>query len=234
MSEESRAFWQASTIKEWSLKEAIDNLAEAVNYFAVMHRLLTAREALMRSEVKSHDLSMWTEGIDTTTPTTSTRASRTTTDYITDSKNYITRSKTRRICYILDFEKTVETPFETIVSELYRYYLVYNRRYVQAGPSDRFARVPSSIMRGKWLSVYSRIVDEAAHEEKEGRLKNHCVAVIVMPDKSIWYMRPTKAKRFVFEYETELLVEWEQEKHGFIPLTKTDIINQTNPFISYR
>lgn len=129
------------------------------------------------------------------------------------------------ICNIV--EKSVETldSFQMIWKKKYRYYVLYNRRYLRDGNS-LFERASS--MHGNWQTVHMKVLDEAARLNSAGELKGHVCIVIVMQDKTTWYIDPTLMKKFTFEYEAERIPYGEQEMEGSIPISK---ISGNDPFL---
>ena len=174
---------------DWSTKGTIDNLTEAVHYFAELQRGKNYR-------------SFWQSGD------------------MFGSKGIIS--------YVLDMFFDVKTAFNTVVEERYRYYLLYNRRYLEYG-DKRFERASS--MHGPWQTVNKKVIDAAALENMVGQFRNHVCIVIVMQNKTVWYINPSLMKKFCFEYETEDIPYGETELEGHIPVNREPMISGIDPFI---
>jgi hypothetical protein len=134
------------------------------------------------------------------------------------------------VCNIIDMKLTLETVFGE-VQEQYRYYLVYNRRYLERG-ADIYERATPG-MRGNWQSVHKKVIEASTLDNMVGPYRNHCCIVIVMQDKTVWYINPNKMKTFVFEYDTEDIPRGESEAVGHIPTTEkySEMISRHDPFI---
>ena len=134
------------------------------------------------------------------------------------------------VCNILEMYIETTDAFGFLFPHRHRYYQLYNRRYLTGG--DRlFERVPSTTMRGDWQTVHKHVVDKAAADNNSGKYKNNVCLVIVMENKTIWYINPSKFQRFAFEYETEHQSRGETMLHYSLPISKTDIISRTDPFL---
>lgn len=138
-----------------------------------------------------------------------------------------------KICSVIETTLTAETPLTTVMTEQFRYYLLFNRNYYPGRPLDKFERTTDS-MAGPWQTVHSKVVDAAALDNMVGQYRGHCAIVIVMQDKTIWFIHPNRMKQFVFEYETEDIPRGEIEKEGHIPANGRErfeeMISHRDPF----
>lgn len=192
MSEEYRLYREASHV-DWSIKETVDNLTEALHYFAELQRQRGRKYDTLNALIGG----------------------------IMGSKG--------KICNIVDMKVLEITRLHTLVTERYRYYVLYNRRYLEYG--DRmFER--ASHMHGKWQTVHKKVVDQAVLEGMVGLLRDHVCIVIIMQDKTDWYINPSKMKRFAFEWETETIHDrTETDISCSVPISREHVISRIDPFI---
>jgi len=133
------------------------------------------------------------------------------------------------VCYTVDEDYFVETGFGFTVAEQYRYFVLYNKRYLSHGDSlfDR-----ASMYKGDWQTVRKDILDKAAdlNETKGNVYRNKVSIAIVMQNKGIWYIDPSLMRTFSFEYETERIPYNEISPECSIPISKEKIISRHDPF----
>jgi hypothetical protein len=151
------------------------------------------------------------------------------------SRNYaklewlgVVRASRGIVCNMIGITANIVTPLTTVVTESYKYYVLYNRRYLLYG-DRRFERASS--IRGNWQTVHKKVIDAAALENFVGPLRDHVCIVIVMQDKTVWYINPSLMKKFCFEYETEDIPFGEVEPEGHIPINREPMISRNDPFI---
>jgi hypothetical protein len=132
------------------------------------------------------------------------------------------------VCYTVDEDYFVTTPLTTTMTLRYKYFVVYNRRYLYHG--DHFFE-RASMHKGDWQTVRKDILDRAADlNESNSEFKGNSCIAIVMKDKVIHYINPSKMRKFCFEYEAERIPNNEQSPECSIPIKKDDIITRHDPF----
>jgi ribosomal protein L37AE/L43A len=134
------------------------------------------------------------------------------------------------VAYTVDEDYFEDDPLGVPWARQFRYYDLYNRRYLKYGDSF-FER--ASMFKGDWQTVRKHVLDMAADLNEKGGSNpfrgNVCIA-IVMQSKMIHYINPSKMRKFCYEYEAERIPYNESSPECSIPISKEDIISRYDPF----
>lgn len=135
------------------------------------------------------------------------------------------------VCYTVDEDYFQDDPLGIPWARQFRYYVLYNRRYLKYGDSlfDR-----ASMFKGDWQTVRKDILDKAAdlNETKGSPFRNNVCIAIVMKSKVIHYINPSAMRTFSFEYETERTPDNETSAECSISISREKIISRHDPFPS--
>lgn len=181
---------KAAPYVDWSTRETVDNLTEAMHYFAELYR---------KQDYTTLNLVETIDG-----------------DY------------RGTVCNIMEMYRETTDNFGFPFSHYHRYYQLYNREYLHYG--DRVFERATAAMRGEWQTVHKHVIDRAAADNNSGKFKDNVAIVIVMQNKTVWYINPSKFQTFAFEYETEHQSRGESKMQCSIPISKQDIISRDDPF----
>lgn len=104
----------------------------------------------------------------------------------------------------------------------YDYFVCYNREYLAGHAAANFFERPSKRYQGeKWQSLHSKVIDFALEE------RGNVMIVIVMKDKTVWYVDPAVIRKWANEYECEHQLPREWELTCSIPVSK---LERDDPF----
>lgn len=133
------------------------------------------------------------------------------------------------VCYVIDQNFSAIDAFQTLWEKHYRYFLLYNRRYLAHGDS-LFER--ASMYKGDWQTVRKDILEKATslNNTRGSEYRDHVAIVIVMQNKAIWFVNPSLMTIFSYEYETERIPYNESAAECSIPISKDKIISRHDPF----
>lgn len=132
------------------------------------------------------------------------------------------------VCYTVDEDYFESDPLGIPWARRFKYFVLYNRRYLYHGDSI-FER--ASMHKGDWQTVRKDVLDRAADlNESNSEFKGNACIAIVMQNKVIHYINPSKMRKFSFEYETERIPNKEITPECSIPIKKEDIISRHDPF----
>lgn len=129
------------------------------------------------------------------------------------------------ICNVMEMVRDAKDPLGMPWTRYHRYYQLFNRRYLERG-DQVYER--ASMFHGPWQTVHRTVVQRAAVENVKGMYKDNVTLVVVMQNKTVWYIDPSKLHWFSFEYETYN----EREGGVSVPISKEQIINRVDPFFS--
>lgn len=131
------------------------------------------------------------------------------------------------VCYIINQNYVLTDPLGMIWPRQFRYYILYNRKYLAHGDS-LFER--ASMYKGDYQTVRKDVLYKAADQNETQAYKDCVTLAIVMQNKTIWYINPSAMKTFSHGYETERIPLKESSPECSIPITKEKIISRSDPF----
>lgn len=127
------------------------------------------------------------------------------------------------VCNLLEMVRDTVDPLGVSWTKYHRYYQLFNRRYLEHG-DQVFER--ASHMHGLWQTIHKNVLDEAVLATLTNKFKDNTVIVIVMQNKTVWYINPRLLQIFAYEYET-----YNPKEGGVsVPISKEKIIDYIDPF----